>query len=76
LRLTAHLEVPLNGGHVVTHEISVTIVVKRTLAYTLGEIATHWATWSGIGASMVGLLGWVAARRRRNRLDAIATKSI
>jgi hypothetical protein len=67
LTLTAHLEVPLSDGHVVTHDLSLTLPVKRTAMYTLTEIATHWGTWSGVGASIVGIVGWFMARARRRR---------
>ena len=67
LTLTAHLEVPLSDGHVVTHDLSLTLPVKRTTMYTLTEVATHWGTWSGVAASVVGIVGWVMARARRRR---------
>ncbi len=67
LTLTAHLEVPLSDGHVVTHELSLTLPVKRTTMYTLTEVATHWGTWSGVGASIIGIVGWFLARRRKKR---------
>ncbi len=73
LTLTAHLEVPLSDGHVVTHELSLSLPVSRTVTYTLTEVGTHWATWSGVGASVVGIVGWFLARRRR-RANATATE--
>ena len=73
LHLTAHLEVPLSDGRVVTNELSLTLPVKRTMAYTVGEVATHWATWSGIIGSIVGVSGWVLAGRRRRPSEAPIT---
>ncbi len=73
LAVTAHLEVPLSDGHVVTHELSLTLPVKRTTMYTLTEVATHWGTWSGVGASVVGVVGWFLARRRRRANDAVGS---
>ncbi|WP_203913880.1 hypothetical protein [Rhizocola hellebori] len=67
LTLTAHLEVPLSDGHVVSNDLSLTLAVKRTALYTLTEIATHWGTWSGVGASIVGIVGWFTARARRRK---------
>ena len=75
LTLTAHLAVPLSDGHVVTHELSLTLPVKRTTMYTLTEIATHWGTWSAVAASIAGVVGWFVARRRKRRETPVTTEA-
>ncbi|MFD0362590.1 hypothetical protein ACFQZZ_14175 [Nocardia sp. GCM10030253] len=68
LLLTAHLEVPLSDGHVISNDISLTIPVHRTAAYTAGQIFTNWATWSAIAVSAIGVAGWLL-RRRHTKLE-------
>ncbi|MEV0296075.1 hypothetical protein [Nocardia sp. NPDC050710] len=63
LLLTAHLEVPLSDGHVISNYISLRIPVHRTLGYTAGQIFSNWATWSAIAVSGIGITGWLLRRR-------------
>ncbi|MBB5869156.1 hypothetical protein F4553_002535 [Allocatelliglobosispora scoriae] len=64
LMLTAWFDVPLSAGHTIHNEIALTLEVKRTLGYTVSQVATHWATWSGIVASVVTGAAWLWRRRR------------
>jgi len=70
LQLTAFLEVPLENGHIVSHELGFSLPVKRTLLYTLEEVATHWGTWSAVAATLASVIGWFIRRRRRRRRAA------
>jgi hypothetical protein len=65
LLLTARFDVPLSSGHTIHNEIALTLQVKRTVAYTAGQIFTHWGTWSAIAASIVSVAAWLWRRRRR-----------
>jgi len=67
LKLTAFLEVPLDNGHIISHEIGFTVPVKRTLVYTAEEVATHWGTWSAVAATLISFIGWLIRRRKRRR---------
>ena len=67
LQLTAFLEVPLDSGHIVSHELGFSVPVKRTFAYTAEEVATHWGTWSAVAATLVSVIGWFIRRRNRRR---------
>lgn len=73
LQLTAFLEVPLENGHVISHELGFSVPVKRTFAYTAEEVATHWGTWSAVAATLVSIIGWFLRRRRNRRRRAGAT---
>ncbi len=64
LLLTAHLEVPLSDGHVINHDISLKILVHRTLAYTAGQFFSNWATWSAIAVAGIGIIARVARSPR------------
>lgn len=66
LPLTAFLEVPLSDGHVITHEVALSIEVRRTTSYTLWQVATHWGTWSAIVTSLIGVVSWLIRRRKKN----------
>ena len=52
MKLTAFLEVPLENGHTISHELGFSIPVARTMIYTAEEVATHWATWSAVGGNV------------------------
>ncbi|GAA2390731.1 hypothetical protein Cme02nite_14570 [Catellatospora methionotrophica] len=65
LLLTAYLEVPLSNGHVITHEVALTVQVRRTMAFTAWQVLTHWGTWSAVVTSLVGAVSWLLRRRRR-----------
>lgn len=67
LQLTAFLEVPLDNGHIISHELGFSIKVKRTILYTAEEVATHWGTWSAVAATLVSVIGWFVQRRRKRR---------
>jgi hypothetical protein len=72
LQLTAFLEVPLDNGHTISNEIAFSIPVQRTFVYTAEEVATHWATWSAVAATLVSVTGWFLRRRNRRRKAAAA----
>jgi hypothetical protein len=76
LQLTAFLEVPLDNGHTISNEIAFTIPVKRTFVYTAEEVATHWATWSAVAATLVSVTGWIIRRRRRRRRAAAVVETV
>ncbi|SCL38631.1 hypothetical protein GA0070624_6281 [Micromonospora rhizosphaerae] len=65
LLLTAHLELPLNNGHVIKQELPLTVRVARTLPYTVRQIFSSWATWSAVGGTVVSVAGWLHSRRRK-----------
>ncbi|BCJ77984.1 hypothetical protein CS0771_75280 [Catellatospora sp. IY07-71] len=65
LDLTAHLEVPLSNGHVITHEVPLRIEVHRTMPYTVWQVLTNWGTWSAVVTSLIGVVGWLIRRRRK-----------
>lgn len=65
LLLTAQLDVPLSTGHTIHNEIALTLQVKRTVAYTAGQVFTHWGTWAAIAGSIVSVGAWLWRRRRR-----------
>lgn len=69
LQLTAFLEVPLENGHIISHELGFTVPVARTMVYTLEEVATHWGTWSAVAATLASVIGWFIRRRKRRRRD-------
>lgn len=69
LLLTAYLEVPLSNGHTVTHEVALSVQVRRTMAYTVWQIVTHWGTWSAVVTSLVGAVGWLLRRRKKKPGD-------
>jgi len=72
MQLTAFVEVPLESGHIISHELAFSVPVKRTFAYTAEEVATHWGTWSAVAATLASIIGWFL-RRRRNRRKRGAT---
>jgi hypothetical protein len=72
LVLTAHLEVPVAGGGTLPTDIGLQIPVDRTISYTAGQIFSHWATWSAIGAAAVGGVGWFLRRLKRKQESAHA----
>ncbi|MEV4412330.1 hypothetical protein [Catellatospora sp. NPDC049609] len=65
LQLTAHLEVPLSNGHVITHEVPLSIQVHRTAKFTVWQVLTNWGTWSAVVTSLIAVVGWLVRRRRR-----------
>jgi hypothetical protein len=65
LLLTADIELPLSNGYVIRNEFALSLQVRRTLAYTARQIFTNWATWSAIGATSIGIVGWLYRRKRR-----------
>lgn len=68
LLITAHLEVPLSEGHVVSIDLPLTVRVNRTATFTLGQIFTNWTTWAaivGVGAPAVGW--WWRRRAAKSR---------
>ena len=72
LELTAHMEIPLSDGHVATNDLPFTIPVTRTFGYTMNEVLTNWATWSGVATSVIGVGGWFLRRRQKRRKAAAA----
>ncbi|MGV0813290.1 LPXTG cell wall anchor domain-containing protein [Mycolicibacterium boenickei] len=72
LMLTAHIEVPLDGGGSFNTDIPLRIPVKRSIGYTAGQIFDSWATWSAIAVSVAGGAGWFFRRRRRAQPTASA----
>ncbi|GIF95438.1 hypothetical protein [Catellatospora citrea] len=67
LLLTAYLEVPLSNGHVITHEVALSVQVRRTMAYTVWQVITHWGTWSAVVTSIIGVVSWLLRRRRKKK---------
>jgi hypothetical protein len=65
LKLTAFIEVPLDNGHIISHELAFSVPVKSTMVYTLEQVATHWGTWSAIAATLASVIGWFIRRNRR-----------
>lgn len=65
LLLTAYLEVPLSNGHTITHEVALSVEVRRTTAYTVWQVITHWGTWSAVVTSIVGVVSWLLRRGKR-----------
>jgi LPXTG-motif cell wall-anchored protein len=75
LELTAHMEIPLSDGHVATNDLPFTIPVTRTFGYTMNEVLTNWATWSGVATSAIGVGGWFLRRRQKRRKAAAVTET-
>ncbi|MEU7826543.1 hypothetical protein [Catellatospora sp. NPDC049133] len=69
LLLTAYLEVPLSNGHTITHEVALSVQVRRTMSYTLWQLVTHWGTWSAVVTSLVGVVSWLLRRRKKKSGD-------
>jgi hypothetical protein len=67
LVLTAHVQVPLDGGGSLNTDIPLRIHVKRTFGYTVGQIFHSWATWSAIVTAAAAGVGWLVRRRRRDQ---------
>ncbi|WP_144128020.1 hypothetical protein [Catellatospora sichuanensis] len=70
LLLTAYLEVPLSNGHTITHEVALSVQVRRTMAYTVWQVVTHWGTWSAVVTSLVGAVSWLLRRRKKKKGEA------
>lgn len=71
LVLTAHVQVPLDGGGSLNTDIPLRIHVKRTFSYTVWQIFHSWATWSAIVTTAVAGVGWFLRRLKRDlRSDA------
>jgi hypothetical protein len=65
LALTAHIVVPLSGtSHVITHDVPLNLAVDDTWSHRADQVFTNWATWSGIGVTVVAVSGWLVRRRR------------
>jgi LPXTG-motif cell wall-anchored protein len=72
LELTAHMEIPLSDGHVATNDLPFSIPVTATFGYRANQVATNWATWSGVATSIIGVGGWFLRRRQKRRKAANA----
>lgn len=73
LLLTAHLALPLDNGHVIVNELPLVLRVRRTVTFTAQQIFSNWATWSAIGAAIIGLGGWLWRRRQKNAVPMETT---
>ncbi|WP_155373285.1 hypothetical protein [Catellatospora vulcania] len=69
LLLTAYLEVPLSNGHTITHEVALSVQVRRTMSYTVWQVLTHWGTWSAVVTSLIGAVSWLLRRRKKKPGD-------
>ncbi|MBX8687664.1 hypothetical protein GO011_09525 [Mycobacterium sp. 20091114027_K0903767] len=67
LILTAHIEVPVDGGGSFNTDIPLRIHVKRSIGYTAGQAFHNWATLSAIAASAAAVVGWFLRRRKRDQ---------
>jgi hypothetical protein len=65
LFLTAHIVVKMSDGHVLSTELPLTIPVRRTWQYTLGQVFTNWATWLSIAGVLSGAVAWIWRKRKR-----------
>jgi hypothetical protein len=71
LKMTAHLEVPIDGADPLVTEIPLEIPVNRTAAYTAGQIFSNWGTWSAIvGAGAAGAGWWIRRMKRTQPAQA------
>lgn len=75
LLLTAHIEVPVAGGDVLTTDIPLRIPVRETPSHWFSQvsdwISTHWAMLAGIAAVLGAVATWL--RKRTSKPDSEAS---